>query len=46
MEIKNNNPKDTKEEFFEKINKDPSNEENYLELGKLFIGEQDYKGAL
>lgn len=48
MDITNrqNTDKDLKEQFLEKIVKDPACEENYLELGKLYILEKNYEEAL
>ena len=46
MEISNNNEKELKEQLIEKIAKDPSNEDNYIELSKIYLGEQNFEEAL
>ena len=46
MDIKNSKNKDIKDELIEKIAQNPADENNYIELGKIYIGEADYENAL
>ena len=46
MDIQNKKDKDIKDQLIDKIAQNPSDENNYIELGKIYIAETDYKNAL
>lgn len=46
MKINNNDNKDIKDTLIDGITKNPADESNYIELGKIYIAEQNFQDAL